>query len=332
MIVKTLPSIYLIISTMVTTLLMTQHVQAHEYAAQMKAKKYAEVERAANTKLLADPSNPDALIVKTELILVEGKESRLDEGSKLAEQCISAHPKNSECHEALGNVLGTKAMRGGMMSAMRYASTIRNSFLTAVELDPKNYSARASLLQYYLQAPAIAGGGKDHAQALIAQSAQISNTAGTLLQASFDMNEDRSAQAETTALSVNSAGSESLVELQFGVLVSLGHRYIREKKYPDSTRLFRLISQRYPERSEGAYGMGRTLQEQGRQKEAIPYFETVVSTDASAYAYYRIGQCFQASSEKFKAIAAFEKALIFKPELPKKMRADVQDQLKVLKG
>ncbi len=331
MIVKTSSRRSCILTAAVALICATQSIAAHEYSAQIKAKKYAEVERDANMKLLADPGNADALIAKTELILIEGNENRLDEGRKLAEQCIAAHPKNSECHETLGNVLGSKVMSGGMMSAMRYASTMLNSFQKAVELDPRNFSARSSLLQYYLQAPAIAGGGKDHAQALIAQTAQMSNAAGTLLQASFDMSEDRWAQAEAAALSVNPAGSVSLSDMQLGVLVSLGHRYIREKKYPDSKRVFTVISQRYPERSEGAYGMGRALQEQGQQKEAIPYFETVVATDASAPAYYRIGQCFQASGEKLKAIGAFETALKFKPELRKKMRADAQEQLKLLK-
>lgn len=319
-------------ATTLTALLMAQAATAHEYSAQMKAKKYAEVERSANAKLQSDSNNADALIVKTELILREGTETRLEEAAKLAEQCIAAHPQNSECHEALGNVLGTKAMMGGIMSAIGNAGKIRGSFQKAVELDPKNYSARASLLQFYLQAPGIAGGGKDKAQTLILETMKVSAAAGTLLQANFDLSEDKFAKAETAALTANPAGSDSLADMQRGVLAGLGHTYIKEKKYADSERLFKEISRRYPERAEGAYGMGKSLQEQGKPKEAISYLEQAIAPDASAYAYYRMGKCQQALSDKSKALLAFEKALAFKPELSKKIKAEVEDQLKALKG
>ena len=86
---------------------------AHEFSAAIKDKKYAEVEQAVSAKLAADPRNADALIARIDLIVAQGLQARLEEGVKLAEQCIAAHPQKSECHEALGNVLGTKAMVGG---------------------------------------------------------------------------------------------------------------------------------------------------------------------------------------------------------------------------
>lgn len=331
MIIKNRIANHLAVASTLVLLVSTQAAAAHEYSAQMKAKKYAEVERSANARLLADSNNPDALIVKTELILNEGKENRLDEGAKLAEQCIAAHPQHSECHEALGNVLGTKAMMGGIMSAIGNAGKIRDSFQKAVELDPKNYSARSSLLQFYLQAPGFAGGGKDKAQTLIQETGKINLAAGSLLQANFDMSEDKFIKAETTALAANPLGSESLTDMQRGVLVSLGHNYIKEKKFADSERVFREISLRFPERAEGVYGMGKSLQEQGKPKEAIVYLEKSIVLDASAYAYYRIAQCQQALNDKSKAISAFEKALAFKPELRKKIKAEAEDQLKALR-
>ena len=42
--------------------------------------------------------------------------------------------------------------------------------------------------------------------------------------------------------------------------------------------------------------------------------------DASANAFYRIGKAWQNLGDKVKAIAAFEKALSFKPELAKKTK------------
>jgi tetratricopeptide (TPR) repeat protein len=306
--------------------------QAHEYDALIKAKKYAEVEKAVAAKLSTDANNPDALIAKTELILIEGKESRLDEAVKIAEQCIAANPKNSECHEALGNVLGTKAMRGGVMSAITYVGKIRDSFKKAIELDPNNFSARASLMQFYLQAPGFVGGGTDKAKDLIIETIKFSPAAGALLQASLDLHEDNFDRASSTALAVNTANSEALAKHQRNVLSSIGHALTNNKKMVEAERIFRELCNRFPDSAMGFYGMGKVLLEQGKAKEAIPHFEKSILIEASANAFYRIGKAWQNLGDKVKAVTAFERALSFKPELAKKPKADAEDQLKALKG
>ncbi|MDO8179148.1 MAG: hypothetical protein Q7T62_12970 [Undibacterium sp.] len=315
----------------ISSLLLSQIAGAHEYEALIKAKKYTEVERAVATKLATDPNNADALIVRTELILIEGKENRLDEAAKIAEQCIAAHPKNSECHEALGNVLGSKAMRGGIMSAMGYVGKIRDAFQKSVELDPKNFSARSSLMQFYLQAPSMFGGGTAKAKELIVETTAVNHAAGALLQATADLSDEKFDRAEATVLAVNANGVEALASMQRDVLSSLGHAYVNAKRYSDGERIFREFSLRYPDKAAGFYGMGKALQEQGKNKEAIPHFEKSILLEASAFAYYRVAKAWQAISEKAKAIASFEKALSLKPELSKKTKSDAEDQLKALR-
>ncbi|MFZ6751244.1 tetratricopeptide repeat protein [Undibacterium sp. Ren11W] len=319
------------LSIALLTLTLGHAASAHEYSAQLRAKKYAEVEQAVGAKLAVDAHNLDALVAKTQLIIIEGKESRLDEAAKIAEICISAHPQSSDCHQALGNVLGTKAITAGIMSAMSYAGKVRDSFLKAIELDPQNYKARASLLQFYLQAPSFVGGGKGKAQTLIAETSKLNPTAGLLMQANFDLSDEKNSQAEALALKANTTGSDVFQDMQRDVLVSIGHSYIQDKKFADSERVFRDLTLRYPNQAVGSYGMGKSLQEQGKHKEAIAYLEKSIGIEASAYAYYRVGQCWQASSDKSKAILAYEKALTIKPELRKKVKTDVEEQLKNLK-
>ena len=60
---------------------------------------------------------------------------------------------------------GEKAARAGFVSAAGLAKKVRISFERAVELDPKNSAARADLAEFYVEAPAIVGGGKDKARA-----------------------------------------------------------------------------------------------------------------------------------------------------------------------
>ncbi len=320
------------VATLVFSLAAYPAVHAHEFSAAIKAKKYAEVEQAANAKLATDPQHADSLIARVELIATQGQEDRLNEAVKLAEQCIAAHPQKSECHEALGTALGTKAMMGGIMSAIGYATNIRDAFKKAVELDAKNLDARFSLFTYYQQAPAIVGGGSGKAKDLAADTSKINPEAGKLMHAAIALAGEEFAKAEALSLSANPKGADVLAQTQRSTLVAIGSQYARAKQFTEAQRVFTDIEKRYPDSNWGAYGLARVLQEQGKHQEALPLFERALSVEAAAHIHYRLGQSLQAVSDKGRAIAAYEKALGFKPALGKKQRSDAQDQLKTLKG
>ena len=114
-------------------------------------------------------------------------------------------------------------------------------------------------------------------------------------------------------------------------MMSLGSTYVREKKNVDALRIFADMQKRFPDSELGAFGAGRAYQEQGKYTDAIAQFEKAQAIKATAPMHFRIGQSWQALNDKPKAIAAYERALAFKPELGKKQREDAQEQLKVLK-
>lgn len=316
----------------VTFFLFASVAHTHEFSALIKAKKYAEAEKAASAKLGVEPTHADALIARIELIVVQGQESRLDEAVTLAEQCIAAHPQNAECHAAMGDALGTKAMMGGVMSALGYATKIRDAYKRAVELDPKNLDARFSLLQYFQQAPGLVGGGSSKARELAADTAKVNPDAGKLMLASIELADKELARAEALVLSVNPpATDEVLVNALRSTLVGVGAQYTRDKKYAEANRVFSSLEKRYPESYWGTYGQGRVLQDQNKHQDAVPLLERSLVVQAQAITYYRLGQSLQAVGDKGRAIAAYEKALAFKPALGKKIRSDAEDQLKTLK-
>ena len=304
---------------------------ADEFAPLLKDKKYAEAERAASSRLAREPNNPDALIAKSTALL-EGTYGRIEEAVKLAETCVAAYPANARCHLALGNALGTKAMSASMLSAMTYIGTIRDSFKKAVELDPANLDARFSLLQFYMQAPGMAGGGKDKAAALATQTASVSADAGKLMTALIDLHAGNSAKAEAAALGVQATPGEVLAENQADILYNVAARYVKDKKWSDAERIVKVMQQRLPDEQLTMYGTGRLHQEQGKHREAVPAFEQALAKQPRPHIYYRLGQSLQALGDKPKAAAAYEKALAFKAGLVKDQRADAEVQLKSLKG
>jgi tetratricopeptide (TPR) repeat protein len=308
--------------------LLSAQACANEYSALLRARKYAEVERIANARLAQEPASAEALVAKGEAILGAG---RLEEAVKLGEQCVAAHPQVSNCHLALGNALGSKAMSAGIMSAIGYAGTIRDSFRKAVELDPQNMDARFSLMQYYMAAPGIVGGGTSKAQALAAQTATVNPDGGKLMLARLDAADDKLANAEAAVLAMPVSSNDAVADGQRDLIVNLGNKYLSDKKYADSERLYREALKRFPDSDSALYGVARLQQEQGKHREAIAGMEQVLAIYPRASAYYRIGQSQQALGDKAKAIAAYEKALSFKTGWSPKMRADAEEQLKALR-
>jgi tetratricopeptide (TPR) repeat protein len=309
-------------------LLLSAQASANEYSALMKARKFDDVARIASAKLAQDAGNADALVVTSEVALAEG---RIDDAVKLGERCIAAQPKVSNCHLAYGNALGTKAVTAGIMSAIGYAGKIRDAFKTAVELDPQNMDARFSLMTYYMQAPGVVGGGTGKAQALAAQTAQINPEAGKLMLARLDAADDKFAKAEATVLAMPVSSNEAVAEGQRDLINNLGQKYLSDKKYADSERMFREAQKRFPDSENAVYGMARVQQELGKHREAIAGFEQANAMTRRATSLYRIAKSQQALGDKPNAVASYGKALAFKPALPPKMRADADEQLKLVR-
>jgi tetratricopeptide (TPR) repeat protein len=317
----------LILAGILGVLLSTQ-AAANEYSSLLKTRKYAEVERIADAKLAQEPGNADALVAKSEAILGSG---RTEEAVKLGEQCVAAHPQVSNCHLALGNALGVKAMSAGIMSAIGYAGTIRDAFKKAVELDPQNMDARFSLQQYYMSAPSIVGGGSSKAQALAAQTVAVNPEGGKLMLARLDASDDKLAKAEAAVLAMPVSSNEAVADGQRDLMINLGNKYLSDKKYADSERMYREAMRRFPDSEGAVYGAARVQQEQGKHREAIVGMEQVIAIYPRGSAYYRIGQSQQALGDKAKAVAAYEKALSFKTGWSPKMKADAEEQLKALR-
>ncbi len=316
---------------LLTPLLGMQSILAHEYSALVKARKYAEVERAINSKLATDANYADAMLAKIDLILIEANVARLDEGVRLAEQCIASNPKNSECHEALGNVLGIKAEKAGMMAGMNSQGKIRDAFRTALVLDPKNFSAASSLMTFYLEVPGLMGGSNSKAKDLVAEIQKVSPAAASLLQAKFDLKEENFEKAKRGVWAADHGGNVVVAQLQNEIAVEIAQTLVKNKKFVEAEKMFRDVIQRFPESAVAYLGLGRSLQEQGKVKEALPPLEKSLSMEVTGAVFYRLGKTWQALGDKTKAVAFFEKAWAFTPALSAKTRADVQEQLKLLK-
>ncbi len=305
--------------------------QLAPYANLLRARKFVDLERLANESLGQNASDVAALLAKSNAILGANQHNRLDEAASLAERCIAAAPQYSNCHEALGNALGVKAMVGGMLSAMGFVGQIRDSFKTAVDLNAANHSARFSLMQFYMAAPSIVGGGVGKARQLVADTQKTQPDAAQLLQAAIDVGDKQWAKAEAVALAANTSASGDLADQQRNLLLTVGSGYVNDKKFGDGQRVFLAMQKRFPDSEWPSYGLGRVAQEQGKLAEAIVLFDQALAVRSSAVAWFRKGQAFEAMGDKAKAVLAFETAVAHKPALGKSQLADAKERIKQLK-
>jgi tetratricopeptide (TPR) repeat protein len=87
-----------------------------------------------------------------------------NEAVRACERAVMLDSSSSNNHLWYGRALGEKADRASFIKAYGLAKRVKAEFETAVSLDPQNAEALSDLGDYYTEAPAIVGGGKDKAE------------------------------------------------------------------------------------------------------------------------------------------------------------------------
>jgi tetratricopeptide (TPR) repeat protein len=101
----------------------------------------------------------------------------------LAEKAVALAPNSARNHWELGNVCIELGEKAGIFKGMGLAHRFRDEQEKAVALDPKFVDARQSLMEFYYDAPGIAGGDKKKAWATAQEISQIDPVRGLLAQA-----------------------------------------------------------------------------------------------------------------------------------------------------
>jgi len=89
-----------------------------------------------------------------------------DEAVASCGRAVFLDDNSSNNHLWYGRALGEKADRVSFVRAYGLGKRVKTEFETAVALDPRNAEALSDLGEYYTEAPAIVGGGKDKAAAV----------------------------------------------------------------------------------------------------------------------------------------------------------------------
>ena len=94
------------------------------------------------------------------------------------EHCVALAPGDARSQVGLGDAYGMAAQKAGLFSKYGLAKKCLAAYQRAVALEPANVSWRLSLLNYFIAAPSIVGGGSDRADAEVAEIMKISPVDG----------------------------------------------------------------------------------------------------------------------------------------------------------
>jgi tetratricopeptide (TPR) repeat protein len=275
--------------------------------------KFAQATESFQKLSVSNPANPE--------IWVWLSKSRLkirdwDRAVQAMEKAVQLHPENAEYRLLLGRACGSRASHSSFLTAMSWARRVVREFEAARNLAPENIDVRFDLLEYYLNAPGIVGGGKDKAYAEAEVITKLNPRMGHVARATIHIKNKKwdVAQKELTQAVTENPESASANKDLAGFLFDR-QDFEGALKYAQKAILLDGNSKRSKLIAAGAKirlhsdleAAGETLRDflAGSLGDGDPGFQEV---------YYWLGEYYLEKGERSRAQEAFKTALSFDPE------------------
>jgi len=232
------------------------------------------------------------------------------------EKAVELEPSNARYHQWLGRASGERASRAFITTAYSMAKQVVKEFEAASRLAPQDLSIRFDLLEYYLQAPGMVGGGKDKAEAEAKTIAEIDRQKGYAARANIYKKDKQFEKAKAELLKAadefpeSADACEELADFLFG-------RQDYEEALQWSRKALTLDPKLNNSRflaAAAATRLNRDLEAAADELQALA--NGPISDDDPTFEqiYYQIGENHLARGDKAKAKAAFQSALSYNPE------------------
>ncbi|MBL9207064.1 MAG: tetratricopeptide repeat protein [Opitutaceae bacterium] len=192
--------------------------------AQFHARRFAEAQTAFAALPATDPRQAEIAYYLGALAVRRGTPA---EALQHLERSVALDSGSARVYQALGDAYGLSAQKAGLLSKLGLAKKCLASYEKAVALAPDVISYRFSLLSYYSQAPALAGGGRDKAFAVAREIQKLDPIMGGLSIVNLHVSEKEWSQAFALIEELRQAhpGNNEL-NYQFGRLASLSGQQV----------------------------------------------------------------------------------------------------------
>ncbi|NLT33357.1 MAG: tetratricopeptide repeat protein [Acidobacteria bacterium] len=275
-----------------------------------------EYRQAANLLRDLARSSPKDAEVRFRLSRAHTRLREWKQASRELEEAVKIEPRNARYHLWLGRAYGDQASRAFFTSAFSLARKVVREFETARDLAPRDIDVRFDLLEYYLQAPGVVGGGKDKAEAEVKAIAEIDPSKKAIAEATLYIRNKEWEKAETALLRAtvehprHASSHRDLAEYRFdrkdyrGALDS-GLKALGLDPKSRSTAL--LVA-------SARVSLGVDLDEADRSLAALAGGPLHDGDPSYEEVHYWIGASALARGDRARAREAFQTALRFNPE------------------
>lgn len=283
-----------------------------EFAALLRADKVKEAEQLARQRLSANPKDEVALWTLGRLTGSEAAARK--EMLAKAEACVAERPQSARCHNLIGSLLGIQAQGGGMSEGLKLIGRIKEGLIKGAELDPSHYAIRRDLVQFYLQAPGIAGGSVRKAREQAEEFAKKDPARGALLSAEVLIYDKEFPKAEAVLAGVKPGTDADLADSLRATRSNLGFGLLQDEKADAARKQFEAVIAADPTHANAHLGLGRALLALDQAAAAVSVLERGLQLNPKLRAHYRLGMAYEKVGDKAKAIAAFKQFLGYQSE------------------
>lgn len=258
------------------------------------------------------PRSPEVRVLQVRLLLQQGQP---EQAVDAAEEAVELGPESAQAHYWLGNAYGMRIGQLGSVRQAMMAPRLRDAFERALALDPDIHEARVSLVEYYLQAPAIMGGGLDKARAQAAELARRDPPRGHYARGRIAQNQQDLAGAASAYAAAHAARPENL-----NYRMASGLAYQANRQWAQAHALFADWVRQDPKAASAWYQLGRTAALSGEQlEEGAAALRTYLALPPAPnlapahHAWFRLGQIQAQAGDKAAARESYGKALAGDP-------------------
>ena len=179
--------------------------------------------------------------------------------SEYFEKAAALDGGNSGYFHWLGKAFGRRAETASFINAPRFASECRKAFEKAVQLDPKNLEALNDLLEYYLEAPGILGGGTEKATKIAERIAELDPVEKHFAQARL-----AEKKKEYSAAEQHLRRASELAPQQIGRVIDLARFLAKHGRVQESELAFQKAAKLAPDSPKLLFGRAQVYVETKR--------------------------------------------------------------------
>lgn len=198
------------------------------------------------------------------------------------EKLVGLRPEEARYHRVLGDAYGLCAQQASIFSKLGLARKCIAAYDRAVELAPDDVSYRGARYDFYSMAPGLAGGGRDKAEAELAEIERLDPAHGALIRAEAFVRENKHDEALAVLEELHRRTPENKVAVyQIGRVAAISGRKLEGGAAALADYLAYTPRPGEPPLWAAHWRLGQILEKQGSIEEARAHYTQALALNAS---------------------------------------------------